>query len=163
MDLLGTAICLMQIVPLADRSVFGANAVPILSALGAGAIASLITGYFSKPKTKAEADQAKVVSDVSLSADAREWAQLWMKRSEDAQAEATAAKTDADTAHAESRGLREQIQDLETQIEGLEALVAGYMAWWREVTRVWKRIRPSADLPKVPAVVQDWIDAHGGS
>ncbi len=77
------------------------NVTTLIVALFGGAIASLIAGYFARPKTKGEAAQANANATVSLSADAREWATLWMGKADAADTRARVAEEKAD--HAEDR------------------------------------------------------------
>lgn len=71
-------------------------------AIFAGAGGSAIAAYFAKPKTKAEADQLNAAASVSLSADARAWAQTFADAARAAETRADAAEHRADEAEAKA-------------------------------------------------------------
>lgn len=79
------------------------NITAILVAVFAGALASLATGYFSRPKTKAEAKKENATADVTMSGDAREWAQFWAQKAQEAEKRADDADARAEAAEIISR------------------------------------------------------------
>lgn len=91
----------------------GDNVTGLLIAVFGGAAASLAAGYFSRPKTKAEANKENATADVSMSGDAREWANFWAKEAKEQQER-------ADNADATVSWLRDEIRtkdnDLATMV-----------------------------------------------
>lgn len=100
-------------------------------------VTTLLTGYLGRPKTKADARAVNLTADVSVSADAREWALLWMKKAEDAEQRAT---------HAEER-----MDELE---ERLETWVRYARALSREVERL-RGLIPEGGRPDLPPPPSD--------
>lgn len=70
----------------------------LILAIFGGAGASLITGWLTRPKTKADAGLAIATGEVAISGDAREWAREFASRAAAAEARAGAAETRASAA-----------------------------------------------------------------
>jgi hypothetical protein len=122
------------------------NVTTLIVALFGGAIASLIAGYFARPKTKGEAAQANANATVSLSADAREWAQLWMGKAEAADVRAQAAEKRADEANEKA----EAAEDHATRLDSKLAAAVVYMrALQQEINRHGGRV------PEPPFILRD--------
>jgi uncharacterized protein YceH (UPF0502 family) len=103
----------------------------VLAPLIVGAIASVVTtlvaAFVTRAKTDAEVSTLNVASKVSVSADNREWAELFVARANAAELRADAAEKRADeaeqrAAHAEQRvgELEQKVNRLEAQIESLD-------------------------------------------
>jgi hypothetical protein len=67
--------------------------ITILVAVLGGSLASLTTAYATRPKTKAEAQNLNAAAGVSISADIREWSQMFVKRTEAAERAQTRPST----------------------------------------------------------------------
>jgi hypothetical protein len=74
--------------------------VAILSAVGGGVLASLITGLFSRGKTKAEAEQIATNTTLSIIKDLREEIGRLAKRLEDSENESQGSRDRAEVAEA---------------------------------------------------------------
>ena len=121
----------------------------LIVALFGGAIATLIAGYFARPKTKGEAAQANANATVSLSSDAREWATLWMKKSEDADVRAQAAEKRADEANDKAEAAEEHATRLDNQ---MSAGVVYMRILQREINRL------GGTVPEPPYILRDMWD-----
>lgn len=64
----------------------------LLAAIFAGSIASVITAWVARPKTRAEATAANSSASVGISGDARQWAQFHADRAERAEIKADIAE-----------------------------------------------------------------------
>lgn len=71
-----------------------------LLAIFAGAGASLVQGWMNKPKTTAETSQMHTATEVSVSAEAREWARDFGQRAKNAETRAEHAEQRAEKAEA---------------------------------------------------------------
>lgn len=96
---------------------------PVIVAVIAGSGAAFVTGWLARPKTKADAQAVAATASVGLSADAREWAVLWMGKAQEAEDRAAKAerRCDAIEAHldAVTAALVSHIRRLEAQIGDL--------------------------------------------
>lgn len=109
------------------------NITALLIALFSGAAASLVAGYFSRPKTRSEAKQADANASVSLSADAREWAQLWMKKAEAAERKADEAERRTDEA--------------EVRIDNLESTLTAFILYTKKLQQEINKLGGHVPLP----------------
>ena len=116
----------------------------LLIALFGGSIASIAAGFFSRPKTRAEATQADASASVSLSADAREWAQLWMKKAEDAEARARieAAK----------------VEEVEARLDRLERILSIALKHLKEHRNVIAQL--DGELPDLPDDLKEHVGGY---
>lgn len=101
----------------------------VLAAAVTGALATLVTGWLARPKTKADAQAVKVTADVAMSSEAREWAVLWMKKAEDAEHKAEEAE--------------KRIDELERRVDRLVRLIRSQQ---REIQRLGGTVAIPADL-----------------
>ena len=81
----------------------------LIGALFAGAGGSLITGLVTRPKTNAEARQGNAGAEVSLSSDARAWAEEFRAEAADARMVAAAAEAKVDAAIGYIHELRREL------------------------------------------------------
>lgn len=121
----------------------------LIVALFGGAIAALIAGYFARPKTKGEAAQANANATVSLSADAREWAQLWMTKADEAQKEAKEARAEAHEANLKADDAEDRVTELDSKM----AAAVFYMRTLRDEIE-----RKGGTVPEPPHVLRDMWD-----
>lgn len=124
------------------------NATTLIVALFGGAIASLIAGYFARPKTKGEAAQANANATVSLSADAREWAQLWMTKAGEAEKKAEAAEEKAQDAE-------DRLDEAEARLTGLDNKMAAAVAYMKVLKD--EINRHDGHVPDPPPILHDMI------
>lgn len=106
----------------------------ILAIFG-GAGASLVAGLLAKPKTKAEARQLQKAGEVAVSAEAREWARDFARRTEHAEQRAVAADQRAEAAEhrAETAEQRAEVRCDELESSLIECY--GYVRLLREQIR----------------------------
>jgi folate-dependent phosphoribosylglycinamide formyltransferase PurN len=95
--------------------------ITVLVAVLGGSLASLITAYATRPKTKAEAQNLNAAAGVSISADIREWSQMFVSRTE-------AAERRADQAEHRANEAESKVDDIEARL----ILVYGYVRSLRE-------------------------------
>lgn len=126
------------------------NVTTLIVALFAGAGGSLIAGYFARPKTRGEAAQANANATVSLSADAREWAQLWMKKADDAEERAKTAEARAEEANDKADDAEERVTDLDNKL----AAAVSYMRTLKQEID-----RAGGHVPEPPYILRDMWDA----
>lgn len=119
--------------------------ITVLVAVLGGSLASLITAYATRPKTKAEAQNLNAAASVSVSADVREWSLMFVKRAEQAELRADAAEKRADAAE-------QKVDDLETRF----ILAYGYMRSLREDMRR-HNLKPASPPPELELY---WNGAH---
>ena len=108
-----------MIVPMASS--LGDNATGLLIAVFGGAASSLAAGYFARPKTKGEAAAANATADVTMSGDAREWANFWAQKAQEAESKNAACEEKADAAEKRTEQVEKDRNDLVDYIRVLEA------------------------------------------
>lgn len=79
----------------------------LLVAVFGGAVAALITGLLTRPKTQADAEASRAAADVAVSGDSRAWAQFWADAAKAADEKATAFQQRADDAEARAEEAEE--------------------------------------------------------
>lgn len=120
----------------------------LLLALIGGVGASLVAGYFARPKTKGEAAQANANATVSLSADAREWAQLWMTKADEAQKEAKEAR-------AEAHETSERLDDAEERVTELDNRMSASIVYMDTLRT--EIVRLGGHPPQPPSILHDLV------
>jgi hypothetical protein len=116
----------------------------IIGAIGT-VVATLVAAYVARAKTSAEVENLRAASSVTVSADNREWATLFVSRADAAEKRADAAERRADQAEhradeAEHRAdqAERRADQAETRVDELESKVIkgwGYVRAMREVLR----------------------------
>lgn len=71
---------------------------PAIVAIVVAAVTSGVGAYFARPKTRAEADNLNATASVSMSAEARQWTQVFVQDAAEAKARAKAAEDRAEAA-----------------------------------------------------------------
>lgn len=71
---------------------------PAIIAIVVAAVTSGVGAYFARPKTRAEADNLNATATVSMSAEARQWTQVFVQDAADAKSRAKAAEDRAEAA-----------------------------------------------------------------
>lgn len=128
------------------------NITTLLVALFGGAAASLVAGYFARPKTKGEAAQANANATVSLSSDAREWATLWMTKAEKADERAEQAEKRADEANDKAEAAEDHATILDSK---LAAAVVYMRTLQQEINRA------GGHVPEPPFILREmWESAN---
>lgn len=137
------AIVMYELFP-AAAAFSGDNVTTLLIALFGGAGASFVAGYFARPKNKAEAQAANANANVSLSADAREWAKVWMEKAEKAEEEAEKAQRKA--------------EDAEERVDALEhAMTQCILYVHRLRTQI---LQTGQSVPPPPDPLRKWLGQH---
>jgi predicted nucleic acid-binding protein len=71
---------------------------PAIIAIVVAAVTSGVGAYFARPRTRAEADNLNATASVSMSAEARQWTQVFVQEAADAKLRAKAAEDRAEAA-----------------------------------------------------------------
>jgi hypothetical protein len=127
---------------------------PALVAVLVAAVTSLASGWARRPKTRAEAGNLNATARVGVSADNREWAELFVQR-------ANAAEARADRAEHRAEDAEHRADEVEHRADELEAgLVAcyGYVRQLRDEIR-----RLDGKVPPLPARLETLWRATGHS
>lgn len=98
-----------------------AQIVTIIVAVIAATGASLITALSTRPKISAEAKAANAGSQVSISADARAWAETFQKRADQADAKASAAELKAEEADERADQAEKSARECQRRMNTLES------------------------------------------
>lgn len=116
----------------------------ILVALVTSSAGTLIAAYFARPKTKAEARGVDIAADVAISADSREWAQLFVARADRAEERLAVAETRAEHAEERAEHAEERVDELDAAMVKCYLYVKGLRS---EVVRLGGHPEaPPADL-----------------
>lgn len=98
---------------------------PAIIAIIVAAVTSGVGAYFARPKTRAEADNLNATATVSMSAEARQWTQVFAQETAAAKATAKAAEDRAEAAET-------RIDELETGLIECYHLVRQMRDHYRE-------------------------------
>lgn len=113
----------------------------VLAAIISAAVAvisSLVVAVASRPKTRAETDQLKAAASVSVSADAREWAQTFIDQADKALKRADQAEEEADHAQNDAAIARQTADKATEKVDELESVLIecyGYVRTLRDIIR----------------------------
>lgn len=135
----------VDLIPLVDsNNVITTGLIVLLSSVPV----SLITAYFARPKTKAEAENLQASTSVSVSGDARAWSQMFVERTQ-------AAEVRSDKAEERARRAEERVDEVEARATQAEErneerfiLMYGYVRKLRQEMRD-NNLTPSAPPPEL--------------
>jgi MoxR-like ATPase len=128
----------------------GDSITTLLVALFGGVAASLVAGYFARPKTKGEAAQANANANVALSAEAREWANVFIRKADEADARAKHAEDRAEEANARAEEASERADEAEDRVTDLDNKLTAAVVYMRTLRNALQSMEhPVPDPPHI--------------
>ena len=125
----------------------GDNFTSLLVALFGGVAASLIAGYFARPKTKGEAAQANANANVALSTEARQWAQVFITKADESETRAKHAEERAEEANGRAEKAEERAEHAEDQVTSLDNKLTAAVVYMRTLQQALARAGQSVPAP----------------